>query len=113
MADNEERLPSRSYKMIDMLDRTIPHPKMPTTALDWTGMDENALRKLAFAAGYRATVDMLVGLMEEEIAADEQSEDTNSTTVDGDGSNDPEPNYPTLPRPSKDLREDPSPVSVG
>jgi hypothetical protein len=65
MAD--DKLPRLSYELIEYLDQDVPSPPWPATALGCAAMGGENQRKLVFLAGQRYMVDVLVGLMNEEL----------------------------------------------
>lgn len=57
----EDKFPKFAYDLVDQLDAEVPAPEFPTTGLGWASLSEDKMRHLAFRAGMRATVDMLLG----------------------------------------------------
>jgi hypothetical protein len=71
-------IPRLSYDLIDLLAQSTPAPQWPTTITGIENLSSSEVRKLAFAAGYRAFVDMLLDLRnqdEEEANAENQSDE--------------------------------------
>ncbi len=64
--DEYEELPRLSYKLIEMLDQTVPLPTLPCTPKAAAGLTEEQMRRMAFIMGMRAIVNDLVDTMNEE-----------------------------------------------
>ena len=67
-------IPRLSYDLIEMLDWHTRHPKFPTSSKGFGNLNEGALRAMAFDAGFRACVDMLLDMR----TADEAEADAES-----------------------------------
>ena len=71
-------IPRLSYDLIDLLDRTTDQPHLPRTGLEFSTFSEAVVRQTAYAAGFRACVDMLVEMR----AADEAEANAKSNPVE-------------------------------
>ncbi len=71
MKDAPDRLPKRSYELIELLASTVAEPSWPATARTAAELDPSKVRTGLFLAGARALVAQLVAQMEEEICDDE------------------------------------------
>ncbi len=80
-------IPTYSYDLIDKLDEITPTPALPKTAKGWTVVTPEVLNGYAYQAGYRACVDTLIALRDEQ--EDEHAERTGARPDDaakgGDG----------------------------
>ncbi len=68
---DNDRIPTRSYDLIKLLDQTTYIPEPPTSIVQAGGFDEAAQRRMLFAAGFRHMVDTLVELMNAEIRGED------------------------------------------
>jgi hypothetical protein len=59
--DYTEVFPRYSSDLLKELDETIAHPSLPRNVPGWGNLDESYMRQLAFQAGARWLVDMLIG----------------------------------------------------
>jgi hypothetical protein len=58
--DTNDKIPKFTYDLLKQLDETLPAIPMPLTEKGWGKLDENTLRQMAFYAGQRALVEMLL-----------------------------------------------------
>lgn len=77
--DKDDKIPKYTYDLITTLDREFEAPPLPKTAAGWINMDEARSRELAFIAGQRAMVDMLVNWMNESEGDTDVENPVNST----------------------------------
>lgn len=66
MDEREEKLPRLSYELIQWLDESVPLPAVPLGQKGWANFDEAQARRMAWAAGQRHFVDVLIQWMNEE-----------------------------------------------
>jgi hypothetical protein len=80
---DNDKIPTRSYDLIKLLDQTTYIPEPPTNIVQAGGFDDAAQRRILFAAGFRHMVDTLVELMNAEIRGED---DEPESAADGPGS---------------------------
>ena len=64
-------IPRLSYDLIDLLDRSVDKPGLPDSGRGFGNLSESVVRAIAFDAGFRACVDMLLDMR----ASDEEEAD--------------------------------------
>ena len=62
--DQEDKIPKFTYDLLAQLNEALVPISYPMTGKGWGRLDENSLRELAFYAGQRALVDMLLDWQE-------------------------------------------------
>ncbi len=76
--DPNEHIPKFTYDLLEQLDEALPRLPLPSSEVAWGAMSEAKLRQLAFIAGQRALVDMLLDWQRE--TNGETDEDTDRGT---------------------------------
>jgi len=80
MAKDDFTIPKYTYDLLLQLDRDYQLPRLPLTAEGWQHMDEARARELAFIAGQRALVNLLLEWQEESNRVDGDVEDKVATS---------------------------------
>ena len=92
----DDKLPSRSYALIAMLDEACARPTWPTSAADAAGFHKH-LGRYMFLMGARSMVDELVAQVAIEISTEEDS--------DASGGDETDPEYPKILGPDGSVRD--------
>ena len=81
-----KQIPKYSKDLIEMLEREVQPPSLPTTAKGWAGLNESELRRGAYIAGRRSIIEDLLSALEEDNEADSGTSDRGSSVMGYDGS---------------------------